>query len=876
MDSPGDVKVAGVGIDEKTEIVVPDRWAPPNEWIDRLVDEYSGKHGAGTETLPAGSDPDRVAAAVLTMNEDESVAFLKAMIAEHHQDYTFDRVQMNHIKEIFEGHEACGMEYGEWAYQTSRLAGLMDWSPYAEVRAVTLPYDDPEEPCESVRAYILGFFWVCVCTAVNTFFNPRQPGISIPNQVVQLLLVPMGRAMAYALPDWGYSFRGKRYTLNPGPWSSKEQLFATIIFSGASTIGNFTGLLVIRLPIFFNQRWAGFGFAIALALANQIYGLGMAGILRRLTVYPVEAVWPSILPVLALNRTLINDDNKRETINGWRITRYTCFLIFAVVFIIYYWIPNEFFTALRLFNWMTWIAPNNVNLAVVTGSYGGMGFNPISSFDPNVSGATAMNSPFFAQLQQYVMRVIAGILILIMYYKNAFWSAFMPINSNAAFDNQMHSYNVSRVLTADNQVDIEAYKAYANFVYYTFSIVYVFVKYWAALKKAFVGILVNTIKRRSIYTGFVDSHTRMMRRYPEVPEWWYGIVFAFGFIISIVAVTAWPTQTPWYSILAVTAIGALLTIPWVIIESIAATGISVNVIWHVLPGLWWPGKPLPQLVILMLGAAFEQMAGGFTADLKYAHYAKLPPRAVFRGHIASCVVNCFIYCAILEIMMIYFNEDNTLCQWNNAEHMVCGYANSVFSSVIFFGAFGSNNMFKLYPGLPWCFLIGGILGAAWVIGEKVAPRVRLYIKGRTEETKFSSFERYFWRPAATVFNTLNPAIALSGGLQWAGNQNLTYATLGIYIAYVFQFYLKRNYTAWWGKYAYLIFAGLSVGVAISGLIVTLVFSFGAGKHTTFHWWGNDVPQNGVDWKLYNNNASVKALPESGYFGLSPEDYPLNW
>jgi hypothetical protein len=206
----------------------------------------------------------------------------------------------------------------------------------------------------------------------------------------------MGRAMAYVVPDWGFSLRGKRYTLNPGPWSSKEQLFATIIFSGASTIGNFTGLLVMRLPIFFNQRWVNYGFAIALALANQIYGLGMAGILRRLAVYPTEAVWPSALPILALNRTLINSDNKRETINGWKITRYVCFLIFAAFFLVYYWIPNQFFGALRIFSWMTWIAPNNVNLAVVTGSYGGMGFNPWSSFDPNVSGSQAMNSPFFA------------------------------------------------------------------------------------------------------------------------------------------------------------------------------------------------------------------------------------------------------------------------------------------------------------------------------------------------------------------------------------------------------------------------------------------------------------------------------------------------
>lgn len=190
------------------------------------------------------------------------------------------------------------------------------------------------------------------------------------------------------------------------------------------------------MPIFFNQRWASFGFNILLALANQVYGMGMAGILRRLSVYPIEAVWPGNLPTLALNRALINYDNKREKINGWTMTRYRLFVWSGVIFLIYYWIPNQvcclafplhfaaahanqlptkqFFVGLRLFNWMTWISPNNFNLATVTGSYGGMGFNPFSTFDPNVSGSKVTSAPFFAQLQQYVMRVIAGIVILIM------------------------------------------------------------------------------------------------------------------------------------------------------------------------------------------------------------------------------------------------------------------------------------------------------------------------------------------------------------------------------------------------------------------------------------------------------------------------------
>lgn len=157
-----------IGVNEKSDSLT-DRWAPPSEWIQRLVDEYSGRHGRDTETLPPGNDPERVAAAVFTMNEEESIIVLKALIEGQQQDYTFDHVQMQRIKELVNGSEACGMEHEEWAYETCKTAGIMhNWSPYAEVRAVTLPYDDPDEACESFRAYVLGFFWVCICTAVNT------------------------------------------------------------------------------------------------------------------------------------------------------------------------------------------------------------------------------------------------------------------------------------------------------------------------------------------------------------------------------------------------------------------------------------------------------------------------------------------------------------------------------------------------------------------------------------------------------------------------------------------------------------------------------------------------------------------------------------
>lgn len=154
--------------DEKAQS--PDQgWTVPEDWISRFIDEYTGEHGGQTETLPPGADPELTARAVLTYHQDEAVKMLEARINATDYDYNFDTVLMERMKVLVLGPEASVMEYGHWAYVTSKTAGFIhNWSPYAEVRAVTVPYDDPAEPCETFRAYFLGFFWVIIVTAVNT------------------------------------------------------------------------------------------------------------------------------------------------------------------------------------------------------------------------------------------------------------------------------------------------------------------------------------------------------------------------------------------------------------------------------------------------------------------------------------------------------------------------------------------------------------------------------------------------------------------------------------------------------------------------------------------------------------------------------------
>jgi hypothetical protein len=54
---------------------------------------------------------------------------------------------------------------------------------------------------------------------------------ALNGSVIQILLFPCAKFLEYALPDWGVTVRGVRHSLNPGPWTFKEQMFATITYN---------------------------------------------------------------------------------------------------------------------------------------------------------------------------------------------------------------------------------------------------------------------------------------------------------------------------------------------------------------------------------------------------------------------------------------------------------------------------------------------------------------------------------------------------------------------------------------------------------------------------------------------------------------------
>ena len=80
---------------------------------------------------------------------------------------------------------------------------------------------DAEEPANTFRMWVLGFFFVTVSAGVNMFLSMRSPMISIPVVAILLLVYPLGCLWAQVVPSWTFNSFGLKWSLNPGPFNIK-------------------------------------------------------------------------------------------------------------------------------------------------------------------------------------------------------------------------------------------------------------------------------------------------------------------------------------------------------------------------------------------------------------------------------------------------------------------------------------------------------------------------------------------------------------------------------------------------------------------------------------------------------------------------------
>ncbi|KAK9379748.1 OPT oligopeptide transporter protein-domain-containing protein [Kockiozyma suomiensis] len=829
---------------------------------DFIVDRLNHS-GDATDVISEGGDS-YIFDAIRSMSLEEAKQILLDAVELHDNDYNFPEETLDKIKLLLQGPEA--YSYGEEAYEVDiRLeASLIKYhSPYPEVRSCTEPFDDPDVPVETIRSYFLGFCWVVVGAFVNeTLGEPRQPSINISSTVMQILLYPCGK-LAERLPNWKFRILGKTLELNPGPWSAKEQMFATIILNAGGHYSNLVNYaMALKLDVFFGVNWVNFGFLFLMNVSTQFFGLGMAGVLRRWVIYPVNAVWPTILPTIMLNRALLVKE-KPQSINGWTIPKIKFFYIVLIASFLYFFFPDFIFTALSTFNWMTWIAPQNLKLAIITGSTLGLGFNPISTFDwAVIKKNNPMVRPFFAVANQYIGVIISAFVILIMYWTNYKNTAYLPINTSSTYDNTGVKYNTSRVLT-DGRFDKGKYDAYsppyitaghlilygATYVTYTISFVFTFLTEWKTLKMFIKrSFRKSSFKipgswneffnpgEDSIYEGFNDPFTREMKKYKEVPDWWFVLILIASFVFGVIGVAVYPSQTPVWVVIVMIAMGIALLIPTSIIYAVTGYQLEMNELASLICGYIIPGNGVGNVISRLYGYNTDAQSETFIGDIKMAHYMKIPPRAVFRGQFFAVLVQVFVTIAAIYVVLGL----PEICTPTQPNKFTCPYSQGIYTAAVLYGIIGPDRVLNdIYPEIKYCFLIGACLGVAGWAARRYFPKQLKYF---------------------------HPCVIVSGFTIWGTGYNVSYYTPGFIVSWVFTWYIKRRYLPWWTKYNYILASALTAGVAFSAIVIFAGLQY---QQISLSWWGNKVSKAGIDGTA---NGRLYEIPERGYFGRAPGEF----
>ncbi|KAH7066492.1 OPT oligopeptide transporter [Paraphoma chrysanthemicola] len=838
---------ASGGLDSVTVAPVPQRGSFDEKFS---VEEVARQLNATAEEVLIAREHSR------TLNLEQTQRAVDALILEHALDTNFPAGALERLKafqaneDIKANPEAFEREISEVKVEVSLLTTN---SPYAEVRAVVDPHDDVNLPVSTIRSWIIGLLFVVFIAFINQLFSVRQPSITLRAEIVQLLSYPVGKAAERWLPDVGFTLFGVRHSLNPGPFNKKEHMLISIMASVGKTLPSSRYIIFTQwMDKYFGQHYAeSFAYQILLALSNNLMGFGLAGLTRRFLVYPSFCLWPASLVTIALNSSLHNETNypvMGPFAKVWNMSRYRFFMAAFAAMFVWFWFPDTIFGALSLFNWIAWIAPNNFTLTAITGINKGLGINPLPTFDWNVVThfVQPLVVPFRVTFNTFMGAVLGGITIIGLYWTNSFNTAYLPINTNAMFNHQGGSYNVTRILDPRGWLNETAYQAYSPVYLAASSITmyyYFFATYAATLSYALLyhrndialgyRSLIRSFKKdQTVSEDFKDVHTKMMSNYKEVPEWWYLILNVVAIVFGVAAVAAWPTETSVGVVFFGIALALVFVIPTGIIFATTGMEVEFNVLAEFIGGAWEPGNALAMNFFKCFGYVTTAHALDFANDLKLAHYLKIPQRHTFAAQVVAVFVSAFVCTGVMNFQIQNISD---LCETNQKDRFTCPGVNTYFTAAVLFGSLGARKVFGtggIYTTLLSAFPIGFALPILFYFFQRKLPRTHWVAK-------------------------IHPVMLMSGGSNWSP-YNLAYMWPAVISGWFSMVFLRQRSLAFWAKYNYVTSAAFSAAIAIAAVIIFFSISY---PGIEINWWGNN-PSSGCEAKA----CTLLKLPKGEYFG----------
>ncbi|XP_042460085.1 oligopeptide transporter 1-like [Zingiber officinale] len=232
-----------------------------------------------------------------------------------------------------------------------------------------------------------------------------------------------------------------------------------------------------------------------------------------------------------------------------------------------------------------------------------------------------------------------------------------------------------------------------------------------------------------------DVHSRLMKQnYESVPQWWFYFIFfpMIGLAILVCEGFGGQIQLRYWEVLLACALVLLFLPVETVLRAISGLGFSLDLLLETIIGYMNPGKPIANLAFKLYASEAHLLASSVIYNFKLSHYAKIPPKVLFRIMILSTVISCFTDFGIA--WWILQSIDN-ICQPEllpRGSPWTCPSERVTYISSVTWGLVGPSKMF--YPndiyGVNWwgielgdhcplakCPTIAGIIVEATVFGK---------------------------------------------------------------------------------------------------------------------------------------------------------------
>ncbi|KAM3559676.1 hypothetical protein MY1884_003321 [Beauveria asiatica] len=700
------------------------------------------------------------------------------------------------------------------------------------VRRVVNLTDDPTEPTITFRYFLLTILFVAPGAFLSQMSHYRTTSAPYSVFFVQIASNYVGKWLAQVLPEGEVKipFTKKSFSLNPGPFSTKEHVLVTIsAASGATYNLGYTPISMSEL--YFGQPVNG-AVATFFMLAITWTGYSYAALARQFLIYDPQYPW-----FQALCQTALFETQRKQREHPTPLSRKQIKVFFLVLIGVILWqfLPEFVFPFLGSLAFLCWVAPHNATANFIGSGFGGMGFLNLSLDWSSVSAnGSLFLTPFWTQVIMFTaFAVSCWVIIPAAKFGNiGVWNH--QLMSNRVFQENGTRYPLAKLLTPEITLNRTAYEEYGqlysgpqylwnmffDYAAYTSAIVWILLFGRHQIKSSWNKFMERRSKKNvgKVTEQYNDQINILQRRYDEIPLSWFVGLFLASFVIMIAILATGHLFVPIWTYIVGILTGAVIVIPLAWLYALSNFQLPIGTANELFYGLMISSvsgnkNPCGASTYGAIAGDAWYRAQLNLQDMKIGHYMHLPAKTVFASQIIGTLIGIPINYAtirwVLDTKSEYISglkEDPTR-QWTG--QALAGYLSSGVQYVLI----GPKELFKqeIYRPVPYGFLVGAIAPLFIFTLHKLFPRAKFHL----------------W----------NTTIFFSGMASFYGNISTGYTSSFIGGIVVMYWAFRYRYNLW-ARWNYILAAAFDAGFNFNMLLVFLCF--GAGKVIVMpHWWGNN-------------------------------------